>query len=594
MHTLPFLRQNLEAMGKAGQSAAFWLAACKPDPEVVASRVGQGPAGLLDWTLENGETLFSKVHPGGCYGSWLRLDKPAPAATVAVGSNLGYGINELLSKTPPGHKVLVVEPDPDMLLACLGQTEYAPFIESGRLQFLAPDPQPLFDAMKLLDVEFFFGRIYLRLDLPSRQMSSVYAQTHRMCQNVLENISVELATLRNRQDAMVSNELDNYTLAMTDGGVGSLESSAKGLTAVILGAGPSLAATGPQLAQDPGYALYVSAFQTLPALQHVGLKPHFCMSIDFNDTLRSVYNRLDPVWAADVPLVYSTKTDPEVVRRYPGPRLPVWTLGGLGTYVFKDVEPVLDAGGNVSVALFRLLRWSGVDRMLFAGQDFAWLGGQTHVAGHHTSDSPIDQSQLTIVKLQNADGEEITSAQSFTTALRDLEKDIAGSEVEAYNIYGGGAVIQGAANVDMETVRKQGLLASAPGRLEAFERAMEVCRTPRPVPVFEPRGPQWSVSLRKVSKRLDKLFKKPKKNQEEIGKTFSEVHIFMRQDPLYVPYLYNQIMDVAGLTRKAGVYTPADMSAFSRIVKATMSKVRRMDETLCMQRPEQHEQRAAV
>ena len=59
---------------------------------------------------------------------------------------------------------------------------------------------------------------------------------------------------------------------------------------------------------------------------------------------------------------------------------PLWTLGGVSTFVFNGRELVIDAGGNIGVTILRLLSWAGVERTLFVGQDFAAHGGTTHAA----------------------------------------------------------------------------------------------------------------------------------------------------------------------------------------------------------------------
>ncbi len=87
--------------------------------------------------------------------------------------------------------------------------------------------------------------------------------------------------------------------------------------AVILGAGPSLAKFGPELAKNPGQAVFTTSLQGLPAVHKAGIKPHFCIGIDYNASMGRVYQQLDHEWAKDIPLIYSTKLDHEVLAAYP-------------------------------------------------------------------------------------------------------------------------------------------------------------------------------------------------------------------------------------------------------------------------------------
>ena len=582
MTHFPYLEKNVEALVKKRQPAALWLSQQRVDLDALAERLFRNRWNLLDWRMENGQGMFESLPPAFFYRDWIfDKEKSALGASIVIGCNLGYGLNHILVNTPNSHKIAVVEPNPEILVACLGQSDYTPFLNIGKLFFLPPDIQVIETAIQLSDIQFLFGQINLFLDVPSQQMGPDYSSWGNRCRASLENFSVELATLRNKQDTMVGNEIDNYQRAMADGGLEGFEGAAQGLTAVILGAGPSLADIAPRLAEQPGEALYVTALQTLPALHALGLKPHLCMAIDYSEGMRAVYERLDPEWAKDIPLLYSTKLDPQVLARYPGPTIPFWTEGGLATYVFKERQFVLDAGGNVSVTLMRLLAWLGVTRMVLAGQDFAWSGDQTHVSGHHAAQNQVAVPAQNQVTLKTPGGETVHSTLSLVTALRDMEKDIAKLGVAVHNLYGGGADIKGAAILDLDQARANALFSSAPGALPRFLERLAQARRPKPSPRFEPRALRWSSSLRNAEKRLEKLFKKASTPPQDVHNALSDVRAFLGQDPLYLPYLYNEYMDVGGLLFRAKPYEPKDFVEFKKIVKRVLGKVRRMDRVLC-------------
>ena len=117
------------------------------------------------------------------------------------------------------------------------------------------------------------------------------------------------------------------------------------------------------------------------------------------------------------------------------------------------------------------------------------------------------------------------------------------------------------------------------------------CRTQGKAIQFEPRSPMWYSSLRNAEKRLGKLFKNLAANQDEIHKTFLTLETFIKQDPLYMPYLFNETMDLAGLTRAKKRYDPKDFPEFKRITKSVLRKVREIDRKVCL--PEQADHAAA-
>jgi len=580
MELFKFLEPNLQALEQKKSPVVPWLRGQDFDLISLEKQLLVNRFGLMDVPMEGGGSLFANMPPQAFYTRWT---PPAPAdksATVIVGSNLGYGLNHLLTSHPPLHQVAVLEPRAAMLITCLAMTDYTGFIRQGRLTFIPPDRQALHRALCQFDLQFLFGSVKLRSDVPSRQLGADYAKWAEIGQKNMENIAMELTTLRRMQDTMVGNEIGNYKRAFADGSVSNLNDTGKGLTAVILGAGPSLAEFGPALAADPGNALYATALQTLPAVQAQGIRPHFCMAIDYSPGVLNVFRRLDMEWAKDIPLIYSTKVRPDVVERYPGPTLPMWTIGGLATYIMRDLEYVMDAGGNVSVALMRFFERMGVARMLLVGQDFAWKGEHSHVVGHHAQHVKRVFDPLRHVRTTNMQGEEIISAMPYITAQRDMQVDCRRMDIPVFNLYGGGLEIKGTQVVTLDEVREQNLLSSKDGALKRFALALHQAREPRLRPVFEPRLNMWTQSLKSAQKRLYKLFKKPAANQAEIRGTLGQVLTFLKQDPLYTPYLYNQFMDIAGMAKLGGRHGMQEFVKIKKVFARVLEKVKEIDETM--------------
>jgi hypothetical protein len=584
MTLLPHLESNLKAIQERMPELSQWLRSqplshdelCRAAEERIFTNRWE----LLDIRLPGGKGMFEAMPPAPLYRDWIPQDKAATAATLIVGCNLGYGVNHVCTETPVSHKVLVLEPDPVQLYCCLSQTDYAPAFESKKLHFLPPSEEYLTAVVQNLDLQFLYGRIFLRQDLPSSQLSPLYSQWSKKAQARLENFSVELNTLRHRQDLMVGNELKNFQRAMEEGSITPLKGAAQGLNAVILGAGPSLAQFAPLLAEHPGNALYATSLQTMPALQRLGLVPHFCLALDFNDHMLKVYRRLDMQAARDIPLIYSTKVDPRVVRTYPGPTIPLWTLGGMATFVLQERELVLDAGGNVSIALIRLLRWAGIQGITLVGQDFAWKDGGSHVEGHHAHNTNRVFNARLHRRIHNLEGQEITTSPQYLAAKRDLENDIRQAPFPISYLYGGYAPIQGATPLSLREATMQGALASVPGSLPRFLERLAACKSFCRRFTFEPQSHAWSANLHRAGKRLERLFRKVNKNQQEIHGLMQQVTMFIKQDPLYLPYLYNETLDMAGLTQAKARYEPRDLGEFRRIIRNVLRKVKEVDRCL--------------
>lgn len=581
MKLYQFLQQNLEVIEQKMPRLHQWLMRQEYDTDSLENDLFVNEQGFVDRRLPGGGSLFAKMPPQLFYHRWQAGDKPHTSATFLIGANLGYGINHMLMCTPQSHKLLVLEPRADMLLACLGQSDYRPFFEAGKLHFVLPTDDDLRETIRHLDLQFLFGAINVKQDLASMQLGSEYAHWTEQIKRRMANFSVELTTLRHSQDTMVGNELKNFARAAGEGSLKQLAGAAKGLTGVIIGAGPSLAHTAPCLEQLDG-ALRITALQTLPALKDRGIKPDMAVVLDYTAAMNVVYDKLDTEWAADIPLIYSSKVNPDVLAAYPGPTIPLWTLGGVSSFVMNKNELVLDAGGNVGVTMFRLLEHFGCERVLLAGQDFASIGGSFYSSGHHAAGKDLaHRAKHTVADIH---GNQLATTAQLVTGKNDLEDDIRTCSMAVYNLYGGGAAIAGTTVVQPDTfgqaIAEHGLDAGREPFAAFSGRFSLALSTPRPRPVFDKRAPQWTTSIKNARKRLDKLFKKPERNQQAIWEMMQQLERFVRQDPLYTPYLYNEVMDMAELARGRRRYVRTDLPQVRALLGRVLTKVRHMDDRL--------------
>jgi len=231
----------------------------------------------------------------------------------------------------------------------------------------------------------------------------------------------------------------------------------------------------------------------------------------------------------------------------------------------------------VGVTLARFLSWAGVSRILLAGQDFSWPAERTHAPGHHAHQNVQSFDPNRDVQMTNLWGKTIYSNVGYLSAKRDLEKDLRKAEVPVYNIYGGGVEIEGSRVVDVEECHQRGLLASQPGARERFLDSLRRANRQRVRPVYQPRHATWNMSLRNATKRFEKLLKKPGKHQGEIRQLLNNVLHFLKQDPLYLPYLYNEVMDMAAMVNLKAKYGPTDMKEYRDILKRSLAKVKQVD-----------------
>lgn len=576
--TTQTLHANLTALQQCNPAVHDWLAPLNTD--CIQNNLFTNPAGHADWRLPNGQGMFGALPPGMFYGDWLPTPPAQALACVLVGCNVGYGVVHVLKNSPANTTVLLLEPRPELLLGMLALTDFTRPILDRRLRILKPEPEHVRATLHTLDLYFLFGQVVLHVDTPSRQLGSEYSRWHHHLSTWIDSYSEEMQTLYHFQDTMIGNELHNFHRAQRDGTVRNVHHAARKTGALILGAGPSLEQTARILAENPPQILMIAALQTLPALQLIGLKPHLCMVTDPTPDMRLIFNRLDPDYARDIPLIYATETDPEVLTAYPGPTKALWTKGGLGSIIFQNQEFVLDVGSNVALGMFRFLVWCGVEHIVLAGQDFGWQGEKNHAQGHHAAEHPILTTSTFFRTAHNKDGAEVNTSCQFLRARNDLEHEIASAKISVFNIQDGGLDIAGTTVRSAVQIREQGLLHAPENVVAQFLATLNTPVPSAPLMVLEAQAAQWQTSLTNVGKRLETLFAAPDTNNTEIRQSLMQTEFFLRHNPLYMPYLFKEITQIAWMARLQLVFEQQDMDRVASILSTAARKVLVVDNAL--------------
>ncbi len=572
------LEKNLRAIRERFPRVYWWLEDCESKKEEIQRRVCKNKWGLPDYQYQEGSMLMEDV-PLELYRGWMVQDKGGERIlSVLIGSSLGYGLEVLLRNT--SDVVMLLEPSKEVLFACLGVLDISSYVYERRLFFSLPLSSSLEDTLGML-TPFVYSSSYRILVDPS------YGKNHGDLEEILKKVNKSLfdmkmfiKTANNRQEDMVRNEIANYYKTFEHGTLFPLRGRFKEYYGIIVGAGPSLKEHLSHLAEIQDRTFLFTSFQTLPVLFDAGITPTLAMVLDYSRVLEGVFDKVDANWLEKIPLLYSPKVRPEIVDRYPGIKIPIWTQGGLGTYLRRDRELVIDSGGNVSVGLIRLMYELGFRKFFLVGQDFAWRGEKTHVAGHHASEG-TGFSKDRCISLKNMWGEEIFSAGPYITAVHEIEKDLREKkDITIYNLYGGGVVIEGALNVEWDYLKDYVLSHPQQKAMLHFMGEIKKCHRKKPFPYLELEGEEWKRSLRAVSSRLSRLFKRPGKRSREISRAYMDVLRFLLQHPLYTPYISPEIMEISHFALVKQKYMPCDLKKTTQLFRRIQKKVKEIDTAL--------------
>ncbi|MBS0619906.1 MAG: motility associated factor glycosyltransferase family protein [Verrucomicrobia bacterium] len=179
-----------------------------------------------------------------------------------------------------------------------------------------------------------------------------------------------------------------------------LKGKFRGIPALICGAGPSLEASLPLLKELEERALLFAGGSTLAALTNRGVHPHFGLAVDPN---KEEFDRLKSASAYEVPLIYASRLQPDVLDACSGERgyLVTHTGGPCETYFEKEmgidqvaVGPELGTEAlSITTLAIAFAVELGCNPILLCGIDLAYTGLRRYSGGVMPS-SEIDLHEV--------------------------------------------------------------------------------------------------------------------------------------------------------------------------------------------------------
>lgn len=187
-------------------------------------------------------------------------------------------------------------------------------------------------------------------------------------------------TLRRFGKRWVRNTIHNLARHGVIPGIDGLAGSARGLKALVFGAGPTLDEVAPVLADITDTVLVVAVDTAIPALARYGIAADIAVIADPQYWNSRHVDQVDP---GEAVLVAEPATYPRIFRLWHGRRLVSASLFPLGAYVDHKLgrKQRLGAGGSVATSAWDLARLLGANVIGLAGIDLGFPHLRTHCAG---------------------------------------------------------------------------------------------------------------------------------------------------------------------------------------------------------------------
>jgi len=294
---------------------------------------------------------------------------------ILAGSGLGWHLEAVFERPAPP-QVLVYEPDPGRLEAAMARGFDRPEVRRA-LEEAVTDEGRLAQALgrRLVygraagRVMVFSPRAYLRVE------PELAARAETLLAQTQARAVVNRRTRAVKTGLWLTHLAESVPLWLRLPDLTLLAGVLAGTPAVVVGAGPSLDASLPDLPGAWDRALVLAAASALKPLAAAGLWPHLTLALEAQDESR----QFEGLSHDRTLLAAATAGHPHHFSKWSGPQalfhLQPWAarLAGLGR--------ALPSGGHVTSAAFSLAVLLGCDPIVLVGQDLAYTYGRTHAQG---------------------------------------------------------------------------------------------------------------------------------------------------------------------------------------------------------------------
>ena len=372
------LKKNIDALNKVAPGLGDWIEKAEAILPWIRMTRNKNGEFQLNITKESGGVL-------GVYGDKPIEEAKAFAAkhtlipnniTVLFGSGCGHLMKSILTKKEKGHRVVVVEPVPQMIRLAFIVYDFSKWILDSSL-FIAPiDKDEIASLLSVLDA----GAVVENWTTLVENYIAVRPEYPDIVQWVLEvlnQIRSSVGTVMGAGMTIAENDIITLPYIIHHPGVKILEDIFKDKPAVIVCTGPSLEKNIHHLIEHQDKIIIVAVAQALRVLLAYGIRPDFICTVDYGEVNITHFKGL---MDSDVPLICLNRTYSEILKSYKGPKFifatPQYTAEeSLATIL--DEKGKIEQGGSVAHTCMGASILMGCNPIMIIGMDLS-LGETSH------------------------------------------------------------------------------------------------------------------------------------------------------------------------------------------------------------------------
>ncbi|CAM4477244.1 hypothetical protein FHS16_004720 [Paenibacillus endophyticus] len=368
----------------------------------------------LSISVANGKPLqvYSQFNPVNEAKSWInKMAGTARVKSKVLMYGFGYGYHaKEYAAVYSEHSLFLYEPDIQVLLAAMSVMDIESLFESlniigfavGTSKDVVDDMLKRFNQYSSDSPNIVVLPVYRKIKAEELKVIYSYAEKAIMDHNNgiynFKKFGVE----------WTRNSMYNLRSLLAAPSIEGMKNKMDGVTAVIVGAGPSLEVDIDYLRKLKEHAFIIAAGTSIQTLLHYGIEPHLIVSIDGSE---GNYKAFQPLEVNHIPLLFAAMINYRIIEHRVNRLLHVHLKSDSTIEHFMGVQAMENAvfktTHSVTGTAVQAAIYMGCKDIVFAGQDLSYSGTQVYASGaKHLSaeqnETRIREATLTVENVQGA------------------------------------------------------------------------------------------------------------------------------------------------------------------------------------------------
>lgn len=461
---------------------------------------------------------------------------------------LGNGVfYKALLQNEVHKRVVVVEPEIEIIYIALHFNNFADEISSGRLVILLADDINFTSALKIFadPSSKIFSKVYqFHVLLPFYEdkyekeivkINKIFLQTIEHVVIGVGNDSIDALIGLKHQVANLEKMLSSPTLL-------ELTKKAKNSeVAVIVSTGPSLKKQLPLLKKIKDYVTIFCIDASLPILEKEDIKPDVVLSLERVIETAKFYEKTSKEFQEDIVFAITSIAHPGLLKQIKAGTLQL-SMRPFNYNRYFDMSDYGYLGIGMSAAnmAYEAVYYSGFKTCILIGQDLAYgADGSTHSAGHVYGETEAVVSKWAKYNVPAYGGEgEVQTTLVWNLFRNFFEADISHTNekgIITINATEGGSRIKGAIEMPFS---------------DAIDKFVDFSKKKNKIVLDKPDNETIEKNLKKAEEKIEYMLQYAEKMQKEVEKIFlvvakeCEIIDSTDEDKRYEALDYERLADV--------------------------------------------------